>query len=288
MGETGRRSAADDATYLLEAYLQERVLPHPLLSPFVPEAAACVTGSLAIGIWDEEAPLDVHLVLPDEEHARLSASLRSAHLWDPARDFRLRLEDREPFRRLPGVHITILSAAQLAREFQFELSIALWTYSHAVVAQDPLGTLEAHRHLARDRFSSRLNELRCEHYYCFRQARHDMCARLAPRRVSTLLAIKRGAAAQEALRLAFLADGKPYPYDKWLEQMAERETECGPNIVAAVRAVLAAREPDVLDHAGKVLRDRVAFALLQGGVNEAWLEQWWLWPLIAPEASREC
>ena len=27
-------------------------------------------------------------------------------------------------------------------------------------------------------------------------------------------------------------------------------------------------------------RDRVAFALQQGGVREIWLEQWWLWPLV--------
>jgi hypothetical protein len=37
-----------------------------------------------------------------------------------------------------------------------------------------------------------------------------------------------------------------------------------------------------VEHAGKVLRDRVAFALQQGGVSDQWLEQWWLWPSIAP------
>ena len=47
-------------------------------------------------------------------------------------------------------------------------------------------------------------------------------------------------------------------------------------------ALVAAREPHTIERASKVLRDRVAFALQKGGVSEPWLEQWWLWPSIAP------
>jgi hypothetical protein len=106
-----------------------------------------------------------------------------------------------------------------------------------------------------------------------------------PRRLATVLAIKRGDAVREALRLAFLADGKPYPHDKSLEAMAERETRFGSGIVTAVRALIVARETHTVEHASKVLRDRVAFALQQGGVSERWLEQWWLWPSIAPTSE---
>lgn len=282
MSETRVDCATDEIRDLLDAYLRERVVPHPLLRPYLAEATACLTGSSSIGLWDEYSSLDVHLVLPDVEHTQLANRLREERLWNPARDFRLRLEDREPFRRFPSAVITILSASQLAQEFRFELPVALWIYGNAVVLQDPAGMLEAAVHIGNQQFAAVLNDLRCEHYYRFRQARHDLLPRIAPQRQETVLAIKRGEAAREALRLAFLADGKCYPYDKLLEPVAERETRSGKHLVTAVHALIAARDAEVVAHAGKVLRDRVVFALQQGGVSEQWLEQWWLWPSIAP------
>jgi len=276
---------AGEARRLVEIYLRERVTPHPVLHPYLPQAAVCSTGSVAFGAWDEQSDLDVRLVLPDEEHTRLATELQAAELWKPSRDFRLHLIDREPFRRFPGVDMILLSASQLAQELRFDLSVGLWIYSHAVVWQDPLGLLEAATRQAAAQFQAALPDLRCEHYYRFRQARNDLEPKIVPRRLNTLLAIKRGEAVREALRLAFLADGKPYPYDKWLETMAEQETRCGSGIVTAVRALIGAREPHTIEHASKVLRDRVAFALQQGGVSERWLEQWWLWPYVAPAAA---
>jgi hypothetical protein len=282
MEPTHTTAAGNEARELLQTYLRERVLPHPILNRFLPDAAVLIAGSVALGTWDEHSDFDIRLLLPDEDHRALAAALQEAHLWDPRRDFRIHLIDREPFRRFPSADILALSASQLAQEFRFNLPVALWSYCHASVLQDPLGTLETALEQGREAFKSALSQLQCEHYYRFRQARNDLVPRVMPRRLLTVLAIKRGEAVREALRLAFLAEGKPYPYDKWLEVMAERETECGPGIVTAVRALVAARETHTVEHASKVLRDRVAFALQQNGVSEQWLEQWWLWPAIAP------
>ncbi len=269
----------------LEAYTRERLATHPLLQPHLDEAAVYLVGSVAFGAWDELSDLHVRIALSDEEHSSLAARLQAAHLWDPARDIRLRLVDREPFRRYPSAEVLILSASQLAQEFRFSGPVALWTHRHASVLADPTRLLAATVAHAEEEFQRRLDSLRCEHYYLFRQARSDLQPRLIPKRLGTLLAIKRGEAIREALRLSFLADGLPYPYDKWLEYMAERETRCGAGIVTACRALAAAREPHTLDRAAKVLRDRVIFGLQQGGVSEAWLEQWWLWPTLAPSTQ---
>lgn len=283
MDETNLKPAADEVTVLLESYLRERVRPHPILNRYLPDAAVWATGAAAVGLWDENTDFDLRLLLPDEEHNQLASALREARLWDPARDFRLRLEDREPFRRFPGARIRILSSSQLRQEFHYDLPVALWTHTHLKMLQDPLGALETQRREGQEQFADALPSLRCEHYYRFREARSGMIPRIVPRRLNTVLAIKRGEAVREALRLCFLADGKPYPYDTLLEAMAERETTCGSGIVTAVRALISAREAQTLERAGKVLRDRVAFALQQGGVKEAWLEQWWLWPAIRAE-----
>jgi len=267
---------------LVRSYLRERVLPHSLLRPALEEAALCLTGSAPLGAWDEASALELRFLLPDETHARLARALREAHLWDPARDFRLLLDDREPFRQFPGARLLWLSRSQARQEFGFDLPVTVWTYRHAVEVQDPAGLLTALREEHEAEFGARLGNLRCEHYYRFRQARSGLLPPTTPRRQATVLAIKRGEAVREALRLAFLADGLPYPSDLLLEAMAERETNAGGSILTAVRALVAAREPHTLERAGKVLRDRVAFALQQGGVSESWLEQWWLWPAIAP------
>ncbi len=285
MEETNLQPATDLAAAinrLLEAYFRERVKSHPILSPVLRDATILVTGSVPAGTWDERSDFDVRFILPDADHARLASALKEARLWDPNRDHRVFLEDREPFRRFPGIYLLILSASQLSQQFHFDLPVTLWFYTHSVTYQDPSGLLEAAVQKGNQRFAENLDNLRCEHYYRFRQARNDLVPKIVPRRLTTVLAIKRGEAVQEALRLSFLADGKPYPYDKWLEAMAERETTNGANIVTAVRALIAARELETIEHASKVLRDRVAFALQQGGVSEKWLEQWWLWPSIAP------
>ncbi|MFN3652822.1 MAG: hypothetical protein ACK47B_24860 [Armatimonadota bacterium] len=276
------QSAAEETSELLASYFRERVLPHPLLAPVLPEAAVCVTGSVALGVWDERSDFNLRWILPDEEHAALAARLEQEGLWEPASDSRLRIVDREPFRRYPGVELLLLSQSQVRQELRFDLPVSLWVYTHSEVYQDPHQTLAALVAEAEERFQRDLGNLRCEHYYRFRQARSGLISPIMPRRLNTVLAMKRGDAVREALRLAFLADGKPYPYDKWLEVAAERETQCGSGIVTAVRALIAAREPESIERAGKVLRDRVAFALQQGGVSEPWLEQWWLWPSIAP------
>jgi len=282
MEETQLESDRSELGDQLRTYVRERMVPHPLLAPYLADASILLTGSVAYGTWDEDSSLDLRLILPDEEHSRLAAGLQAAHLWEPGRDFRVSLRDREPFRRFPGSEIVILSASQLRQEFRFELAISVWIYGHSLPLQDPTGLIESTLGHYQERFGVRLGDLRCEHYYNFREARNDLLPKVTPRGLATVLTIKRGQAVREALRLAFLAESKPYPYDKWLEVMAEQETHCGAGIVTAIRALVAAREPHTIERAGKVLRDRVAFALQQGGVSERWLEQWWLWPSIAP------
>ncbi len=270
-----------EALGLLERYLDERVRPHPVVRPRIEKASIYVTGAFVNGLWDESGDLELRFLLSDDEHAALAADLRRTGLWKPGRDARVRIRDAEPFRRFGGVEMHYFSESQLAAALRFELSQTLWTLEHAALGPDPEGRLASVVKQAETEFAARLGDLRCEHYYRFREARNELTPRLIPQRLATLLAMKRGETVREALRLAFLADGKPYPPDSMLEAMAERETRAGAGIVNAVRALVAATEPETLEHVSKVLRDRVIFGLQQGGVSDRWLEQWWLWPLQA-------
>jgi hypothetical protein len=280
MKETSRGAAdtAEEVLPLLGGYLRERLVPHPILTRYLPAASACAMSS-SVHFWDERSDLDLRFILPDDLRSVLTQELLESHLWDPARDCRVRLIDREPYRRYPGARLTFLSRTELDREIRFDPPPALWSYSHCLVIQDPEGALGDTVAAAGARFDEALPDLRCEHYYRFRSARNELAASVQPRSAGTLLAIKRGETVREALRLCFLADGRPYPPDMFLESMAETGTAGGSPVVTAVRGLLVAREAEAVDHASKVLRDRVIFALQQGGVSDRWLEQWWMWPL---------
>ena len=101
MEETQLESDRSELGDQLRTYVRERMVPHPLLAPYLADASILLTGSVAYGTWDEDSSLDLRLILPDEEHSRLAAGLQEAHLWEPGRDFRVSLRDREPFRRFP-------------------------------------------------------------------------------------------------------------------------------------------------------------------------------------------
>lgn len=271
-----------EALRLARAYTRERLQPHPLLGPCLADAALYVPGASVYAAADEGAPLCLHLLLANAAHAPLAVALRQSGQWRPEQDFRLLLVDREPFRRYPGAEVLVLSVSELARELEFDLPVTLWQLERAARAHDAGGYLADALAAGRAAFRSRLEALQMEHYYHFRRAREELLPRLAPPRAATVLAIHRGQAVREALRLAFLAEGRPYPPDLWLEHRAERETRRGAGIVDAVRALLAAGNSEAVAHTSKVLRDRVIQALQQGGVRERWLEQWWQWPAHAP------
>src|SRR5438045_1592235 len=104
-----RPEEASEALRVVEQYLRERVAPHPLLSPALPLSSLFLTGPLALGEWDEQSDLELRFLLSEPNHARLAGALAEARLWDPARDARLFLADREPFRRFPGAGLLFLS-----------------------------------------------------------------------------------------------------------------------------------------------------------------------------------
>ncbi len=273
---------ADEPLAILDEFVRERLRPHPLVAPYLDTAAIWLTGGVALGVWDEETPLHVRLLVSDPEHEALGRTLKQAQLWDPSVDWRLILRDEEPIRRYPGAWVHVTCAAELRGEAVGDLCSTLWWIQHARLLTDPGGRFDAERNRIVDQFDAQLGAIRAEHYYWFRSARSGMQPRVRPGRSGTLLAIKRGLAVREALRLTFLADGLPYPEDGWLEHAAESETRAGEAIVAASRALIAARDAAAIEHTGKVLRDRVVMALQQGGVREAWLEQWWLWARPTP------
>lgn len=263
------------------AYLDERIAPHPILGDAAHRGTWLVTGGPAIGLWDETSPLSLRLITPEPLHRELGLRLRAAGLLNPPSDALLRLRDEEAFHRYPSVRLLILTTDQVDSELRLDPIISLWTYLHAAVVEDEKRWLERRLKLARESFAEKLANLQQQHYFRFRQARIDSSAGLTPRRASTLRLLQLSDAVRCALQLCFLANARPYPYDRWLEQMAERETPQGAHVVDAVRALTSAQDEESRERASKVLRDRVQLALQQARLPAEWIEEWSLWPYSA-------
>lgn len=273
-------AALDEAVATGLSYLRERIAPHPILRESLPEGALLVTGGYAVGLWDETGPLSLRLILRDELWRQVRASLQREHLWEAGKDLLLRLEDGEPFHRFPSCRLLILSQSQWRRELERDQVVALWTYTHAAVVQDPLSLMVTDLERTGSLFRSRLAALQRSHYFTFRRSRIDSSTGLSPPRADLLALMQRADAVRSALRLCFLAEGRPYPQDRWLELMAERETVSGSHVIDAIRALFAATGCTGVERTSKVLRDRVVQTLQQAHFPALWLDEWWLWPYM--------
>lgn len=94
------------------------------------------------------------------------------------------------------------------------------------------------------------------------------------------------AALSHALRAAMVLDGVPYPYVKWLARAAfaaptgrRLEPDVTRLLDLLARDALRAPGPEAshpLSHALKTIRGLLIEAAREGGIDEPWLQEWWL------------
>jgi len=88
------------------------------------------------------------------------------------------------------------------------------------------------------------------------------------------------------LRAAMILDGEPYPYDKWLYQAAQA-TPSGRALTPHVDRVIELLGGDALrfdgpasdnpiDHEVHAIRNALMEAARAAGIDEPWLDTWWL------------
>lgn len=260
------------------SYIDVRLRRRPELDIVLAAGSLLLAGHQAQGLWDERSSLDLRLVVEDAAFARIAAELKEE--WrtpaGPAGCFLI--DDPNPFRTFPGARVVVLSISRLQAELAEEPVVALWAWRGAALLQDPEDRVATILAAASERFAADLAVIRCRHYFRFRRARQHLDRFVRSRAQGTDLAVQRGESIREALRLAFLVEGQPYPADPWLELLAEEQTSAGPAIVTAVRGLAAAEEAETIERSSKVLRDRVVQALQRAGITEPWLEWWWAWP----------
>jgi hypothetical protein len=256
----------------LANFTDEFVRTHALLAPFTKHAAIVLHGSTCRGIDDTFADLDVWLILPESDLKALDAS-------SSTRFFEFQLEGKpghfnavafESFRqRVQNCDLTIISELRAAQ-----------------VISDPQKKAMQLITCARNAMPADVREAFFRYHYVeFRgddRAADNPLARGDP--VAALLA--QSAALAHALQAAMVLYGEPYPYSKWLHRCA-LETPTGRALEPRIGEWLcllaadalrnpAGSNPHSLAAKTKEMRLILIDAAKSAGIDEPWLNQWWL------------
>lgn len=192
-------------------YVYEVLFRRAELIPFSSLAAVVRTTSDPGLVWDFMFFLD------DEMFSRFSESYGENFVLDD--------HAHEPW-----VFTRVKSLSWLRHDFQRRLPIALWIYEHATVIQDPRNKIPELVSESKARFDEQVGSLVRNKYIELRSERHNLRQAVLNHGPTSIFIVK-GTVAKLALELAFLVEGKPYPYKKWLPRTAQTETAAGAELV---------------------------------------------------------
>lgn len=259
-------------TAALAEFVPRFVGAHPILGHFADNAAIVLHGSTARGIEDDVSDLDLWLIVSESELRRLDAA-------SSTRFFEFQLENK------PGHFDAISGESHTQRMRHCDLALIAELRSARVI-RDPQGLggkliADASRPMPEAVRRPFFRYHYVEHRGDDRAADHPLD------RSDPVAAITAQAAALgHALRAAMVLDGEPYPYFKWLYRCAA---------AAPTGRALAPKVQEWIDLLGRnALRDptgsdghplarkmkEIRLALIDAargaGIDEPWLNQWWL------------
>lgn len=258
-------------------YVDDVLAAHPALRPRWALVAIMLVGSSAAGYADGESDLDLEIVAPGDAAAEIERGVREAAALPPDHDLFVEFETE-------GIrgHYAVISREDLEHRVRTCDDVALWRMQRCSILHDPAGWL---RDLGRIAVypADVLRARQRRQYIVMAERRNQMKAplRRADRVAAALLFTQM---AQAALRASLLLDGRPYPYDKWLAAEAGG-TETGRAALSVIADGVAAlgrpwapgpSRSAPLYQIGTRLRDLVRDAYRARGIDEAWLERWWL------------
>lgn len=211
---------------------------------------------------DHDAIWDLLIVVPDEQYVTFLAQNGNSYVFD----------DHE---HEPPVFSKVRSLSWLKADFERRMPIALWILNNSLVISDPDDQVRSLVNECWAKFEKRVPELIKTKYLELRSERHNLRNAVRFGR-STAIDIIRAAVVKLALELSFLADGQPYPYKKWLPEIAESSSEYGGKISSVSRLFLKTTNPDEIITLSQTLVDTINGMLLENqSLADDVINRWW-------------
>ena len=236
------------------------------------EACIVLHGSTTRNVDDAYSDLDFYLLLNEDATAHFDSLL-------PSRFVDVEIDGK------PG-HLNVTSVEQLTGTFDRPDLESIYELQHAVAVRDPLGVFAPISTRTTRPMSTQLRRAALLFNYIEMRSFHRSADNPMDRhdRLSTLGSVIE--AIHYAIRCARVIDGMTYPYSKWL-YVAATASPTGKRLVPLVDEILDLVQagPGSLDGPEKTnrissllrsFRPILVDAANQIGIDEQWLQQWWL------------
>lgn len=277
----------------LERLIEEQIYTLPGTDHHREEFSIVLTGSRAMGTHAQESDVDLDVLCPrDTFEAVHRACLEKGLISTPNSFFGCLPEDaaQSYFGKERGYqYYSFLPLEDIERQFREYDDVAIWVWTNTRIITDPSGRFQRLRDSFRGYPSDVL--IRKTKYYWLLAwywaievypHHHTDDRQLLPAGTAVLNTVN------TLLKFFFIAEGRPFPYDEQLIQMAG-ETELGrrfvPELRKAVDLVIGNSEPDLcpwerLDKAFDLVAceedggfyEACVQAMTAAGVEQTWIE----------------
>jgi hypothetical protein len=201
----------------------------PFWSDFENRVAVAITGSVGAGMGDVHSDLDVYILVPEKDSIPLYENYKKGYeegtidVLNP-RAFQF---DEFPMVRLKEVdgHHRAMVFESIEENVRNYNDVDRWVWRHCIPLHDPKGRLESLRAECAEYPPHILNRKLIRHYWlmCDNIFSTKKPLERGQRETVSLLCLQ---GISHLLKFCILAEGKPYPYDKWLYRVAI-ETKLG-------------------------------------------------------------
>lgn len=256
----------------LQAYLPGFFDQHPVLSKFYQGATVFLHGSTTRGVDDRGSDLDLWLLQSDSDLAALDAA-------SDTRFFEIELDGK------PG-HLNAESLSSFSQRLERCDMHLIAELRQAVILADHTGKARELLDMARRSMRDEVRRAFFFYHYVEMRGDHRSCDNPMERGHSFAVLASLAKTLAHALRAVMVLDGEPYPYEKWLHQTAVL-TPTGSLLAPHVDQILNHLAADCLRLIGpepanpisqtlRQIRQLLIDAARDRGIDEPWLEKWWL------------
>lgn len=257
----------------LKGFLPGFLAEHPVLSRFAERCSVILHGSTCRGVDDAVSDLDLYFMLS-------AADVAAFDRFSPTRFIEFEAEGK-------AGHLNISAIEEFAERIQACDMPLLAELRPGVMLLSDYPQVAALLETAQQPMRPKVQYAFFFYHYFQMRNFHRSADNPMERGdgIAVMLSVSQTIA--HALRAALVLDGEPYPYEKWLRREAARYPT-GQALMPHVETILDAVAEDSLRLAGPESENPVSHALRQirtvlieaaraRGIDQPWLERWWLY-----------
>jgi len=225
----------------LGSIVMDQVVSLPFWQEFKNQVAVAIVGSVGAGIGDMLSDLDVYLFVPEKdsmplyEHYKKGWQDGTIDVLNP-RAFQFNEFPMVRFAEIDGHHRVMVfeSLEQNVRNYE---DVDRWVCLNSIPLHDPQGRLESLCTESTCYPAHILNRKLIRHYWLLCDNFSSTRKPLDRGQKETVSLISHQGISH-LLKFCLLAEGKPYPYDKWLYRVAV-QTKIGKKVRTSLEALFA-------------------------------------------------